>query len=92
MNRRSFLQMSTLVGGGFALGLYELPWAKAQRRGPTPGMSPLAFVSIAADGTVTIKARGAEIGQGVKTMFPMLIAEELDVDWKNVKVEQAELD
>jgi isoquinoline 1-oxidoreductase beta subunit len=92
VNRRSFLQMSALAGGGFALGLYDRPWAFAQGPGKPPELTPLAFIRIAGDGVVTIKARGPEIGQGVKTMLPMLIAEELDADWKDVRVEQADLD
>jgi isoquinoline 1-oxidoreductase beta subunit len=92
ISRRSFLQMTALAGGGFALGLYERPWARAQGPGRMPELTPTAFIRIASDGTVTIMARGPEIGQGVRTMLPMLIAEELDADWSKVRVEQADLD
>ncbi len=94
MNRRSFLQMSALAGGGLALGFFDLPFetAAAQGFGPAAALSPNAFIKIAGDGTVTIMARCPEIGQGVKTMLPMMIAEELDIDWNKVRVEQAILD
>jgi len=96
LTRRSFLKLSTVVGGGLALGLYETVLdpasAGAQRGGPAKDLSPRAFIRIAPDGIVTIMAKNAEIGQGIKTMFPMLIAEELDVDWANVRVQQADLD
>jgi isoquinoline 1-oxidoreductase beta subunit len=88
-SRRSFLQVSALAGGGFALSLYLEPFALGQE---PPAMLPAAFVRIAADGTVTIMAKNPEVGQGVKTMLPMLIAEELDVAWKDVKIEQADVD
>ena len=92
ISRRSFLQMTALTGGGFALGLYEHPWARAQGPGKPPELIPSAFIRVAKDGTVTIMARGPEIGQGIRTMLPMLIAEELDADWSKVHVEQADLD
>ena len=90
--RRTFLQMTALAGGGFALGLYNRPSALAQGPDAPPRLAPLAFIRIAPDGTVTLMARGPEIGQGVRTMLPMLIAEELDVDWSSVRIEQADLD
>jgi isoquinoline 1-oxidoreductase beta subunit len=91
LNRRSFLQMSALAGGGLALGVYDLPFASAQ--GPARvELSALAFIRIANDGTITLIAKCPEIGQGVKTMLPMMIAEELDADWTKVRVEQADLD
>ena len=91
ISRRGFLQISAVAGGGFLLGLYDRPRAKAQGFGGPP-LAPQAFIRIAPDGTVTIMARGPEIGQGVRTMLPMLIAEELDADWSKVRVEQADLD
>jgi isoquinoline 1-oxidoreductase beta subunit len=91
VNRRSFLQMSALAGGGFALKLYRSPLAAAQGPGKPPDLTPQAFIQIAPDGVVTIMARASETGQGMRNMLPMLIAEELDVEWKDVRVQQADL-
>ena len=90
MNRRSFLKVSALGAGGVFIGLQT---AKGQGRGaPAVPPDPHAYIKVAADGTVTIMAKNPEVGQGIKTMLPMLIAEELDVDWKSVKIEQADFD
>jgi len=91
MDRRSFLQLTALAGGGMALNLYRLPAARAQAQDMPPGMTPQAFIHIASDGVTTIMARASESGQGMRNMLPMLIAEELDVDWKDVRVKQADL-
>jgi isoquinoline 1-oxidoreductase beta subunit len=91
MNRRSFLQLTALAGGGLALDLYRSPLALAQGPGAQPDLTPQPFIHIAPDGVVTIMARASESGQGMRNMLPMLIAEELDVDWKDVRVQQAEL-
>ncbi|PYR88065.1 MAG: xanthine dehydrogenase family protein molybdopterin-binding subunit [Acidobacteria bacterium] len=95
LDRRSFLRVTAIAGGGLMIAAYIDPVADlfAQATGtPPPLLLPAAFITINADGTVTIVAKNPEIGQGVKTSLPMLIAEELDVDWKNVKTAQADLD
>jgi len=91
-DRRSFLKMTALAGGAVALGLYEEPWSFAQGPGKPPAFVATAFIRINSSGAITLMAKNPELGQGVKTMLPMLIAEELDVDWKDVRVEQAGLD
>jgi len=91
VNRRSFLQLTALAGGGLALNFYGLPSASGQGPGKPPDLTPQAFIHIGPDGVTTIMARASESGQGMRNMLPMLIAEELDVDWKDVRVKQAEL-
>jgi isoquinoline 1-oxidoreductase subunit beta len=93
MNRRSFLRATALAGGGMLLALYIEPVEKVLAQfGPPVTLLPTSFISIAPDGIVTIIAKNPEIGQGVKAMLPMLIAEELDVDWKDVRIEQGDLE
>lgn len=95
MGRREFLRVSAVAGGGMLVALYVEPFGARSALAAEPAAAdfvPNAWIRITRDGTVTIKAQNPEIGQGVKTMLPMIIADELDVDWKNVTVEQAGLD
>ncbi len=93
VNRRAFLRVTALASGGMLISTHVAPVAEALGQTPTPTtFVPNAFIRISADGTITILAKNPEIGQGVKTMLPMLIAEELEVDWQDVQVEQADLD
>ena len=94
LDRRDFLRVTTLAGGGLLFGSYLDP-ARAALAGlgePLADWMPNNFIRIGADGAITIIAKNPEIGQGVKTSFPMIVAEELDVDWKSITVEMAMAD
>jgi isoquinoline 1-oxidoreductase beta subunit len=91
VDRRSFLKVTSVGGGAMLLGIYLEPTAKAQF-GPSAPLAPNAFIRIDPSGKATIVAKNPEIGQGIKNTLPMLIAEELDVDWKDVIIEQGDLD
>jgi isoquinoline 1-oxidoreductase beta subunit len=101
LDRRGFLKLSGLAGGGLVLAFWlgARPSARAADTYPesgdtdtTAGFAPNAYVQIRPDGRVVIMAKNPEIGQGVKTSLPMIIAEELDVPWEQVIVEQAPID
>ena len=96
MNRRTLLKAGAAAGGGLFLTLGLPPLIRRGLAQQPPMMNtpllPGAFIRIAPDNIITIVSRNPEIGEGVKTMLPMLIAEELDADWANVRTEQADLD
>ena len=88
LDRRSFVKLAAIAGGGLILGYY----ARAAEIGK-PGEEkvdgvfiPNAFIRIAPNGSVTVYSARPEIGQGIKTSLPMVVAEELGVDWKDVTV------
>lgn len=96
-SRRDFIKLTSLTGGGLLLGF---SWFESEAA--TPEIIDLAgdagemrfnsYLSIAADGTVTIYSPNPELGQNIMTSFPMIVAEELDADWTKVKAVQAPLD
>jgi isoquinoline 1-oxidoreductase beta subunit len=93
VDRRTFLQVTALSGGGMLLSTWVGPLTEVLGQpAEAADFSPNGFIRIAPNGSVTIMAKNPEIGQGVKTMLPMLVAEELEVDWKSVALEQADLD
>jgi isoquinoline 1-oxidoreductase beta subunit len=96
--RRDFMKLAATAGGGLMLGFH---WAEAEASTmsvidePVLGMGNIefnAYLSIATDGVITIYSPNPELGQNIKTSFPMVVAEELDADWSAVKVVQAALD
>ncbi len=92
--RRNFLKVSLAAGGGMLLTATLPAAAKAATLGKagTDAVALNAYLQIAPDGLITITAKNPEVGQGVKMMLPMLIAEELDADWSKVQIAQADLD
>src|SRR5436190_15017923 len=96
-SRRDFIKLTSLTGGGLLLGFswFSSDAATAEIIDPAnfAGEVPFnSYLSIAADGTITIYSPNPELGQNIMTSFPMIVAEELDADWKKVKIVQAVLD
>jgi isoquinoline 1-oxidoreductase beta subunit len=97
LSRRGFIKLTGIAGGGFALAAALGPAAEkalAQAAndgsGGSAGDARLnAYVQVRADGKVVLFAKNPEVGQGVKTSLPLIVAEELDVDWAQVEVRQS---
>lgn len=95
-SRRNFLKNSLMASGGLILGFNwlsnETLAANIIEQATAENITSNAFLSIAPNGIITIFSPNPEIGQGIKTAFAVIVAEELDADWKNVVVKQAHLD
>jgi isoquinoline 1-oxidoreductase beta subunit len=98
LDRRSFLRVTALAGGGVVIGMYVPVLGQQQGGGgggPAQSEWSLAhdtYITVHPDNTFTIIAKNPETGQGIKNALPMIIADEFDVDWSQVKIEQADLD
>ncbi len=92
ISRRDFLKTGAAISGGLILGLHlNLPESLAAGQ-QAAALVPNAFVRIGTDDMVTIIVNHSEMGQGVYTSLPMLVAEELEADWKKIRVEAAPVD
>ncbi len=103
LSRRDFLRVSYVAGLGLLISIY-LPGCSETEPGPTPTLSPLPtlagpdtlkpdiYFSIGQDGIVTVRFFRSELGQGVRTALPMILAEELDADWNSIRVESVGAD
>jgi isoquinoline 1-oxidoreductase subunit beta len=92
-SRRQFLQTTVAAGGGLLIG-FTIP-GLARAADPASGAAPFkpnAFIRIAPDGRITLVVSMSEMGQGVLTALPQLLAEELEADWRQVRYEQAPVD
>jgi len=95
VDRRGFLKLSGIAGGGLIIGmaLGGSNKAMAQAKGKAPAEVTLSpYVQVKPDGRVNIFSKNPECGQGIKTGLPLMIAEELDCAWKDVDVKQADID
>src|SRR6188508_3102760 len=93
VTRRSFIKITALAGGGMVVAFNIDGDLFAQGgRGGGPPLAANAFIRFTPDGKVTIIGKNPEVGQGVKNLLPMIIADELDVHWSRVVVEQADAD
>lgn len=93
VSRRDFIKIVGLSGSGLFLAAYVPSNLYAKSNDDEPKIfSPNAFLKIDSNGVVTVIVPKSEMGQGVKTALPMLVAEELEIDWNKIKIEQADAD
>ncbi len=90
LDRRTFIKLTASATGGLVVGVALQSCAPEKLPATVYGFSPL--IKIDTDGWITLIAKNPEIGQGIKTALPMILAEELGADWKKVRVEQGDYD
>ena len=88
VSRRAFLGVGAAAGAGLVIGIYF--HEKSETAGGS--FSPNAYLRITPDGAITVLVARSEMGQGVRTSLPMILAEELDADWRQIRIEQAPTD
>ena len=86
LTRRAFMKASSIVGGGFALGLPSVGLAEGVSLVGSAELN--AYVQVRGDGKIIIFSGSPEMGQGIKTSLPMIVAEEMGADWDDVIVKQ----
>jgi isoquinoline 1-oxidoreductase subunit beta len=87
LSRRDFLTAGVAAGAGLVIGFYLPHGSSSPNANGT--FAPNAYLKIAPDGKITITVARSEMGQGVRTSLPMILAEELEADWKQISIEQA---
>src|SRR5438094_3766760 len=95
LNRRSFIKVSALAGGGIVIGLYTDPGLFAQERGggaavPATPINPNTYIKVHPDNTFTIMAKNPETGKGIRNSLPMIVPAESDANWNTVKTDQSD--
>src|SRR5918999_4860092 len=88
VDRRDFIKLGAVAGTGLLLG-FRLP-DRRENAAPLVSLEPNAFLRVDPDGDVTIWLARSDMGQGVRTALPMIVADELDADWSRVRVVQAD--
>ncbi len=96
LDRRDFLRLSALAGGGLVLGSFlkfagTTEAAEISKTAPQGDFTPSAFIRLGLDGSITLIAPRPDSGQGIKTSLPMILAEELEVPWTAVTVQMGDL-
>src|SRR2546425_4133734 len=94
LGRREFLKTGAVAGASLVIGFHFPAFTTSHRPSPSPAVvfKPNAWLEISPDGSVTIWTGRSEMGQGVRTTMPMIVAEELEADWRRVRVMQGDAD
>ena len=90
VSRRDFVKLTSAASAGLVLGISAGPASGQTKKSSAYELGP--FLEIGADGLITVWVTKSDMGQGVRTSLPMIVAEELDADWNRVRIRQAHYD